>query len=122
MSSIHVSNNTIFSQSHQNPCVRNFSLIQRSISSSIYGTDLRLIYGGFPIRITEKKRTGRGFRVLAMSVSTDSRFKMNLNEYMVTLEKPLGIRFALSLDGKILVHSMKKGVGICINYQFHCDN
>lgn len=36
-------------------------------------------------------------------------YKMNLNEYMVTLEKPLGIRFALSVDGKIFVHSLKKG-------------
>ncbi|GAB2284211.1 Phosphoglucan phosphatase lsf1, chloroplastic [Dionaea muscipula] len=35
--------------------------------------------------------------------------KMNLNEYMVTLEKPLGIRFALSLDGTIFVHSLVKG-------------
>lgn len=37
-------------------------------------------------------------------------YKMNLNEYMVTLEKPLGIRFALSVDGKIFVHSLKRGV------------
>ncbi|OUZ99270.1 Dual specificity phosphatase [Macleaya cordata] len=36
-------------------------------------------------------------------------FQMNLNEYMVTLDKPLGIRFALSVDGKIFVHSLKKG-------------
>jgi hypothetical protein len=28
---------------------------------------------------------------------------------MVTLDKPLGIRFALSLDGKIFVHALKKG-------------
>lgn len=35
---------------------------------------------------------------------------MNLNEYMVTLEKPLGIRLALSADGKIFVHAIKKGV------------
>ncbi|KFK37617.1 hypothetical protein AALP_AA3G006400 [Arabis alpina] len=46
------------------------------------------------------------FRVFASSSST---FKMNLNEYMVTLEKPLGIRFALSADGKIFVHAIKKG-------------
>ncbi|KAF7130726.1 hypothetical protein RHSIM_Rhsim10G0021100 [Rhododendron simsii] len=50
-------------------------------------------------------------RVLAMSSSSsgNSTFKMNLNEYMVTLEKPLGIRFALSVDGKVFVHSLKKG-------------
>ncbi|KAK3183565.1 hypothetical protein Dsin_030851 [Dipteronia sinensis] len=47
-------------------------------------------------------------RVYAMS-SNVSNFKMNLNEYMVTLEKPLGIRFALSADGKIFVHALKKG-------------
>uniref|UniRef100_A0A1J3ITA6 Phosphoglucan phosphatase LSF1, chloroplastic n=1 Tax=Noccaea caerulescens TaxID=107243 RepID=A0A1J3ITA6_NOCCA len=46
-------------------------------------------------------------RVNAMSSS--STLKMNLNEYMVTLEKPLGIRFALSADGKMFVHAIKKG-------------
>ncbi|XP_062151376.1 phosphoglucan phosphatase LSF1, chloroplastic isoform X2 [Alnus glutinosa] len=50
------------------------------------------------------------FKVLAMSGgSSPSPFKMNLNEYMVTLEKPLGIRFALSVDGKIFVHALKRG-------------
>ncbi|KAF3342073.1 phosphoglucan phosphatase LSF1 [Carex littledalei] len=34
---------------------------------------------------------------------------MNLNEYMVTLERPLGIRFALSVDGRVFVHSMQRG-------------
>nr|CAN61666.1 hypothetical protein VITISV_037832 [Vitis vinifera] len=48
-------------------------------------------------------------RVYAMSSDTSSSFKMNLNEYMVTLEKPLGIRFALSADGKVFVHALKKG-------------
>jgi len=43
------------------------------------------------------------------SSSGNSVYKMNLNEYMVTLDKPLGIRFALSLDGKIFVHALKKG-------------
>ncbi|KAJ4973492.1 hypothetical protein NE237_006666 [Protea cynaroides] len=36
-------------------------------------------------------------------------FSLNLNEYMVTLEKPLGIRFALSVDGRVFVHALKKG-------------
>lgn len=49
-------------------------------------------------------------RVYAMSSDSSSSFKMNLNEYMVTLEKPLGIRFALSADGKVFVHALKKGV------------
>lgn len=45
-----------------------------------------------------------------MSGDNDSAFKMNLNEYLVTLDKPLGIRFALTSDGKIIVHSLAKGV------------
>ena len=43
------------------------------------------------------------------SSSGNPVYKMNLNEYMVTLDKPLGIRFALSLDGKVFVHALKKG-------------
>lgn len=54
---------------------------------------------------------GGTFRVFAMSnASPPPSFKMNLNEYMVTLEKPLGIRFALSVHGKVFVHALKKGV------------
>ncbi|KAG0456182.1 hypothetical protein HPP92_023970 [Vanilla planifolia] len=44
---------------------------------------------------------------------------MNLNEYMVTLERPLGVRFALSLDGKVFVHSLRKGVMQC--FSKFCD-
>ncbi|KAL3723131.1 hypothetical protein ACJRO7_035328 [Eucalyptus globulus] len=63
--------------------------------------------GGFARR--EKARGRAGIRrVLAMSTDPSS-WKMNLNEYMVTLEKPLGIRFALSADGKIFVHALKRG-------------
>ncbi|XP_030544692.2 phosphoglucan phosphatase LSF1, chloroplastic isoform X2 [Rhodamnia argentea] len=63
--------------------------------------------GGFTRR--ERVR-GRGgiCRVLAMSSDPPS-LKMNLNEYMVTLDKPLGIRFALAADGKIFVHALKRG-------------
>lgn len=107
MSLLQVSNHDVFCQS---PCSRRLSFRQRSIStsmrSSFWANEFCLINGASAVGISEKTR---GFRVLAMSASTNSRFKMNLNEYMVTLEKPLGIRFALSLDGKILVHSMKKG-------------
>lgn len=53
--------------------------------------------------------------VLAMSGGSSPSFKMNLNEYMVTLEKPLGIRFALSVDGKIFVHALKRGVFPCFD-------
>ncbi|KAI3748083.1 hypothetical protein L6452_10941 [Arctium lappa] len=107
MSLLQVSNHGVFCQSS---CSRSLSLTQSSIStsmcSSFWANEFSLINGASVVGISEKTR---GFRVLAMSASTNSRFKMNLNEYMVTLEKPLGIRFALSLDGKILVHSMKKG-------------
>ncbi|GER29488.1 hypothetical protein STAS_05349 [Striga asiatica] len=50
--------------------------------------------------------SGRNSRVFVMS---SGELKMNLNEYMVTLDRPLGIRFALSLDGRIFVHALQKG-------------
>lgn len=53
----------------------------------------------------------RSVRIAAMA--DRSLQKMNLNEYMVTLERPLGIRFALSADGKVFVHSMQRGVYAC---------
>ncbi|KAH6773200.1 hypothetical protein C2S52_003941 [Perilla frutescens var. hirtella] len=49
------------------------------------------------------RRTARVFAVPC------SELKMNLNECMVTLEKPLGIRFTLSVDGKVFVHALQKG-------------
>ncbi|KVI09165.1 Dual specificity phosphatase, catalytic domain-containing protein [Cynara cardunculus var. scolymus] len=116
MSLLQVSNqNSLFCHS---PCSRSFSFspssIATSMCSSFWAKEFSLINGASVVGILVKTPRvglggGGGFRVLAMSASTNSRFKMNLNEYMVTLEKPLGIRFALSLDGKILVHSMKKG-------------
>ncbi|KAJ0985849.1 hypothetical protein J5N97_004205 [Dioscorea zingiberensis] len=79
-----------------------------ALSSLSYG-DLGSLHG-----VLSGLRSGREWklerkvrRVLAMA--DQSMYKMNLNEYMVTLEKPLGIRFALSVDGKIFVHSLKKG-------------
>ncbi|KAF5769954.1 putative Dual specificity protein phosphatase [Helianthus annuus] len=112
MSLLQVSN--IFCQSS---CSRSLFLVQRSVNgpmcSSFWGKEVCVINEGSTDgklgRIPRVGSGGRGYRVVAMSASTNPRFKMNLNEYMVTLEKPLGIRFALSLDGKILVHSMKKG-------------
>ncbi|KAJ7974574.1 Phosphoglucan phosphatase [Quillaja saponaria] len=84
-------------------------LVSTTYSSSFWGSDRCLINGGY-VAIRRKKLRFNGglIRVFAMS-SNSSSFKMNLNEYMVTLEKPLGIRFALSVDGKIFVHSLKKG-------------
>ncbi|XP_021299069.1 phosphoglucan phosphatase LSF1, chloroplastic [Herrania umbratica] len=61
---------------------------------------------GVSARATRSNK--KQLKVLAMS-SENSSLKMNLNEYMVTLQKPLGIRFGLSLDGKIFVHALKRG-------------
>jgi hypothetical protein len=36
--------------------------------------------------------------------------QMRLNEYMVTVDQPLGVRFALGVDGRVFVHSLRKGV------------
>lgn len=55
--------------------------------------------------ISKKNKTS----VFAMASNVPSPSKMNLNEYMVILDKPLGIRFAISVDGKIFVHALKKG-------------
>ncbi|KAL7140801.1 hypothetical protein ABFS83_08G011300 [Erythranthe nasuta] len=76
-----------------------------AIRSSFWGGGLNLYDG----KRGEKRLRSNGTdpRVFAMSSSTE--FKMNLNEYMVTLDKPLGIRFALSLDGKVFVHALRKG-------------
>ncbi|KAG0561368.1 hypothetical protein KC19_9G059400 [Ceratodon purpureus] len=37
-----------------------------------------------------------------------NKFKINLDEYMVTLEKPIGIRFAQTLSGKVYVEALAK--------------
>ncbi|ONM04882.1 phosphoglucan phosphatase LSF1, chloroplastic [Zea mays] len=34
---------------------------------------------------------------------------MRLNEYMVAVDRPLGVRFALGVDGRVFVHSLRKG-------------
>ncbi|CAK9154290.1 unnamed protein product [Ilex paraguariensis] len=105
MASLQVSNYRTFDQSAN---LRIFSSFDKTVScSSFWGKELCLIDGGLSVvGFGEKRRFSRRIsRVFAMS----STFKMNLNEYMVTLEKPLGIRFALSVDGKIFVHALKKG-------------
>lgn len=89
-------------------------------SSSFWGRDLCFVNAvSFSISKKENSKilrlSKRTVRVYAMSSNGNgSSFKMNLNEYMVTLEKPFGIRFALSVDGKILVHALKKGVLVMI--------
>ncbi|KAK4417771.1 Phosphoglucan phosphatase LSF1, chloroplastic [Sesamum alatum] len=74
------------------------------INSSFWGGCLNLIDGN--AKGKKQRSSGGNSRVYAMS---STEFKMNLNEYMVTLDKPLGIRFALSLDGKVFVHALQKG-------------
>jgi hypothetical protein len=76
--------------------------------SSFSSTSLSFFNNHHLLRYNVK--TLKNHRILAMSTNNNSAFKMNLNEYLVTLEKPLGIRFALTSDGKIIVHSLAKGV------------
>lgn len=68
---------------------------------------------GAPREGEENGRGRRRLRVLAAQAGAEPAAalykKMNLNEYMVSLDRPLGIRFALSVDGNIFVHSLKKG-------------
>ncbi|KAH9330058.1 hypothetical protein KI387_002166, partial [Taxus chinensis] len=47
-------------------------------------------------------------RIEAMSSTLDAK-SMNLNEYMISVEKPLGIRFAQTINGTVFVHAFKKG-------------
>ncbi|KAK8933405.1 hypothetical protein KSP39_PZI015553 [Platanthera zijinensis] len=85
-------------------------------SSSISSTSLPWREGRYP-RLSSHSMSWRDCRqrtfpatAAAVREASDSPdFKMNLSEYMVTLERPLGIRFALSLEGKVFVHSLKKG-------------
>lgn len=41
---------------------------------------------------------------------SDSAYKFNLEEYMVTVDRPLGIRFALTDEGVVIVESLMKHV------------
>ncbi|XP_050223377.1 phosphoglucan phosphatase LSF1, chloroplastic isoform X2 [Mercurialis annua] len=78
--------------------------------TSFYSTsrDLSFLFNG-AVHWKKHIRLSKGNgRVYAMC-DGNSRLKMNLNEYMVHLEKPFGIRFALCVDGKIIVHALKKG-------------
>uniref|UniRef100_A0A5B7BQ06 Tyrosine-protein phosphatase domain-containing protein n=1 Tax=Davidia involucrata TaxID=16924 RepID=A0A5B7BQ06_DAVIN len=110
MTSLQISNYKAFDRS---PYLSSFSSTEKfakTLISSFWGRDLCFINGGSLVGSAQRRRFNRRIsRVFVMSSSTSSTFKMNLNEYMVTLEKPLGIRFALSVDGKIFVHALKKG-------------
>eukprot|EP00257_Ricinus_communis_P019224 XP_015578149.1 phosphoglucan phosphatase LSF1, chloroplastic [Ricinus communis] len=82
--------------------------------TSLRGRDLWcLLHGVLPWKKHNKvlSLSKRTLKVHATSDNTNnnSSLKMNLNEYMVNLDKPFGIRFALSVDGKIIVHALRKG-------------
>ncbi|XP_031382947.1 phosphoglucan phosphatase LSF1, chloroplastic isoform X2 [Punica granatum] len=84
--------------------------VDRPLASPFWGGSPRFLGRTCALGHGEKVRLGRRIgRVYTMSSGSSSSFKMNLNEYMVTLEKPLGIRFAVSSDGKIFVHALKRG-------------
>ncbi|KAK4272102.1 hypothetical protein QN277_020701 [Acacia crassicarpa] len=88
---------------------RPLPLLPGGNSSSFWAKDRCLLKASPSIAGRNNLRFNGGtVRVLAMS-GDSSAFKMNLNEYLVTLEKPLGIRFAVTANGKIIVHSLKKG-------------
>ena len=63
----------------------------------------------------------------APGVVKTNKFKINLDEYMVTLDKPIGIRFAQTLSGKVFVEALAKQVGFpsgnvllaCFEMGFH---
>ncbi|KAL2927068.1 Phosphoglucan phosphatase LSF1 chloroplastic [Bienertia sinuspersici] len=84
------------------------SLCSGLISSSIWGNSMSL-NSGIQLTLNHYKCNRATSRVYAMSNDNPMTYKMNLNEYMVTLKKPLGIRFALSVDGKVFIHSLRKG-------------
>ncbi|XP_072966573.1 phosphoglucan phosphatase LSF1, chloroplastic [Typha angustifolia] len=92
------------------PCTCRDKAIERSAGiSSLRGSNIGFAYG--ELRGARAGRKGRLVRgcVRVRALADPGLQKMNLNEYMVTLEKPMGIRFALSVDGRIFVHSLKKG-------------
>ena len=63
-------------------------------------------------------RRGRRWRRLSVAAAAEGADpgaggpagKMRLNEYMVAVDRPLGVRLALGVDGRVFVHSLRKGV------------
>ncbi|XP_059282031.1 phosphoglucan phosphatase LSF1, chloroplastic isoform X1 [Lycium ferocissimum] len=99
MCSLQVPNYSVFNHSEKlQKCV---------ILPSFWGVELS--FNDVRFTAVKGRQYGRVTAMCSSSSSSVSPFKMNLNEYMVTLEKPLGIRFALSVDGKVFVHALKKG-------------
>ncbi|KAJ8531074.1 hypothetical protein K7X08_025805 [Anisodus acutangulus] len=107
MCSLHVPNYSVFN--HSSFASSSEKLQKCVIFSSFWGVELSVNEGRLTASLAVNRRQYRRVTAMSSSSSSVSPLKMNLNEYMVTLEKPLGIRFALSVDGKIFVHSLKKG-------------
>ncbi|XP_042499327.1 phosphoglucan phosphatase LSF1, chloroplastic isoform X2 [Macadamia integrifolia] len=106
MSSLQLSN-CMFSNESSFLC--NFNAMEKvaqpPFDSSFWGRNLSLVKEGFGVNNLHFGR--RVTRIYATAKRPS--FDLNLNEYMVTLGKPLGIRFALSVDGRVFVHALKKG-------------
>ncbi|MCO5584863.1 hypothetical protein L7F22_038795 [Adiantum nelumboides] len=82
---------------------------RRRLSSSINGS--HWVYGGR--LIWSSSFSARPLRLAVRAFSSEQTrvaniYNMNLNEYMLTLDKPLGIRFAQTLDGKVYVEALAK--------------
>lgn len=60
-------------------------------------------------RLTAGAYWSRGEGSMSKSFS-DSAYKFNLEEYMVTVDRPLGIRFALTDEGVVIAESLMKHV------------
>jgi len=80
------------------------------LSSSNACSSSRILYSNRNNQVYLVRSNVGTLNLRVFAASGNSSYKMNLNEYLVTLEKPLGIRFALTADGKIIVHSLTKGV------------
>ncbi|KAG5570906.1 hypothetical protein H5410_060672 [Solanum commersonii] len=107
MCSLQLPNCRVFNDGNCSSSSSSDKLQKCVVFSSFWGVELCFNDGRFTASSAVKRRQYRPISV--MSSSSDSPFNMNLNEYMVTLVKPLGIRFALSVDGKVFVHALKKG-------------
>eukprot|EP00252_Welwitschia_mirabilis_P019533 TRINITY_DN4539_c0_g1_i2.p1 TRINITY_DN4539_c0_g1~~TRINITY_DN4539_c0_g1_i2.p1 ORF type:complete len:614 (+),score=116.43 TRINITY_DN4539_c0_g1_i2:112-1953(+) len=80
-------------------------------SASIFCTPK---YNGGILFISRRRRnsTSRRNAVWLHTVTADGQNagdKLNLQEYMISLDRPLGIRFAVTINGTVFVHSLKKG-------------
>nr|CAB3480825.1 unnamed protein product [Digitaria exilis] len=87
----------------------------RRVSASSAGPRLRVPPRAQAALFSCSPGRGRGrLRVAASADGADPGAggpagAIRLNEYMVTVDRPLGVRFALGVDGRVFVHSLRKG-------------